>query len=109
MAEIEITPAMIEAGINELNPRVIVDLADSWASPVAVVEKVFRAMLRAGPYIRIDADLARAEFLARSAQSTAAIRAEGVMRFHIRQWLLTASGWLARLALALGGSAAADG
>jgi len=105
MAEIEVTPAMIEAG------KGVICSADlgNYFSASELAEKVFRAMFRAGPYIRIDADLARAEFLARSAQSTAAIRAEGVVRFHIRQWLLIASGWLARLAFALGRGVATDG
>ena len=103
MAEIEVTPAMIEAG-----RKAACDLG-SYFSASELAETVFRAMVRAGPYRRIDPDLARAEFLVRSAESTAAIRAEGVVRFHIRQWLLTASGWLSRLALALGWGVATDG
>jgi len=94
---------MIEAG-----RKAACDLG-SYFSASELAEAVFRAMFRAGPYIRIDADLARAEFLARSAQSTAAIRAEGVVRFQIRQWLLIASGWLARLAFALGRGGPTDG
>ena len=45
--EIEITPAMIEAGLGEFSPKTIVDLAESWADPVMVVESVYRAMLLA--------------------------------------------------------------
>jgi hypothetical protein len=45
--EIEVTPAMVEAGIDFLSPRVIVDLRDGWIRPSVVAAGVFRAMLRA--------------------------------------------------------------
>jgi len=96
MAGIKITAEMIAAG-------------RAAGGPYGGLPEIYRAMFRAGPYIRIDPDMARAEFLARGAESTAAIRAEGVVRFHIRQCLLIASGWLARLALALGRGVATDG
>ena len=44
--EIEITAEMIEAGAQELNGDVVDDLRDGTITRWAVVETVFRAMLR---------------------------------------------------------------
>lgn len=49
VCEIEITQEMIEAGINELSPRVIVDLRDGWIRPSVVASRIFFAMLQAAP------------------------------------------------------------
>jgi hypothetical protein len=46
-SEIEVTDQMVHAGVKELSPKVIVDLMESWISPAAVAERVFRAMIRA--------------------------------------------------------------
>jgi hypothetical protein len=45
--EVEVTPAMIEAGIDFLSPRVIIALREGWVRPSVVAEGLFRAMLRA--------------------------------------------------------------
>lgn len=45
--ENEITPAMLHAGSDALDPTTVCRLYDSAASPAAVAEKVFLAMLRA--------------------------------------------------------------
>ena len=43
--EIEMSPAVIDAGLEKLSPRVVIDLRDGWIRPSVVVESVFRAML----------------------------------------------------------------
>lgn len=45
--EIEITPEMIEAGLDELSPKTVVDLYESWANPVTVIRAIYVAMLQA--------------------------------------------------------------
>jgi hypothetical protein len=45
--EIEITPEMIEAGIDALDPTTIINLRDGWVRPSFVAKKVFFAMLLA--------------------------------------------------------------